>query len=158
MPVTIKGSGQTIVQIVKASNSTSFSNSTNSVPTDIVTASITPTSASNTILAIAQVPNRVTDSNSTGNHEAVGQSILYRNSTVIDVAQYLTYVGSESRQQWLDTKGGHYIIDAPATTSSVTYKVAICTNNTAYIMYVPQGSFGGVLGVTSLILMEISGS
>lgn len=157
MPITLRGSGQAIVQIVQATTTTTYTNSSASTATDVLSATITPTSASNKIYVMAQLNVRVTDSNSFGNHEAVGQTILYRGSTVIDVCNYLTYIGSEGRQQWLDSRGGHNYIDSPATTSAVTYKTAIFSQGTGYIMYTLAPTFGGGTGITTLTLMEISG-
>lgn len=157
MAITLKGSGQAIVQIVQTTTTTTFSNSSNTTPTDVISLSITPTSASNKIYVIQQMTVRVTDANSVGNHEAVGRSILYRDSTIIDICQYLTYVSSESRQQWLDVRGGHNFIDSPATTNAVTYKASIFSTNTAYVMYTLAPTFSTGTGITTLTLMEISG-
>lgn len=156
MPITLRGSGQVIVQIVQATTTTSFSNSSNDVPTDILSASITPTSSSNRIYICARIPIRISDANATGNHEAQGQTILYRNTTVIDNEFYGMYVQNETRPQNISVYAGHNFIDSPATTSSITYKIAINSTGTGYVISCPLGTFAGNTASIGLILMEIS--
>lgn len=145
-----------VLQVIQVTNTTSYTNSSNTTPTDIISSTITPSSTSSRIYVVAQMSTRVQDANAAGNHEAIGQSILYRGSSVIDVCNYETYVSSEGRAQWLTVRGGHNFIDSPSTTNAVTYKVAIFSQGTGYAMYVPIGSNSGVTAQTGLILMEIA--
>lgn len=157
MPITFNGSGQVIVQIVTAITRTAVTNSANNTITDVLSASITPTSSSNRIYISSSFPFSVDDVND-GFHEAAGSAILYRGTTVLTSANFLTYVASESRSQNLRGSGNFDYIDSPATTSAVTYKISISSGIPEYTITVPTGAWAGTNASCNLTLMEISGT
>jgi hypothetical protein len=132
MAVTIRGSGQIVVQVVAAQITTATTVSIASAGTfyDIsgFTATITPVSASNKILVLCNI---VCGQNTTGGNRNYIR--LLRNSTAISIGdaagtRYLAtaelYVNdsngiTNSNVQWLDS---------PATTSAVTYKFQTTSN------------------------------
>lgn len=131
MAVTIKGSGQLIVQIVQVVKTDTFSTSSTSlVDVTGLSVSITPTSASNKILVISHL---------SGGGSNLQFSQLVRNSTNI-------YLGDNSSNRVGTTAGvlgdggersnaaTAVFLDSPATTSAVTYKMQIRTQTgTAYV-------------------------
>ena len=110
----------TIVQVVQAVNSTTFTTTSTTYVDDGLTASITPTSSSNKILVITnqqyQWLRDVVDN-------GIGIRLL-RDSTTI----WEPPVGVGPYYNYIDNSGEHnnysniIYLDSPATTSSVTYK------------------------------------
>jgi hypothetical protein len=160
MAVTINGSGQVPVQVISTTKTDTFTSSSD-VWTDItgLSVSITPTSASNRILIIA---------NYTGNNQSgYSWGRLVRGSTAICIAD-----AAGSRQQ--ATTSNFYqpnvdrslnssvcFLDSPATTSATTYKIQII-NQTGYTTYINRTN--GDSDVTAygrftsqITVMEISG-
>lgn len=137
MAVTIRGSGQVVVQIQSVYKSDTFSTSVVS-PTwaDItgLSVSITPTNSSNKILIIASF--QMQTSSATGSAFAR----LMRNSTAIsigDTAGSRTSASAASNFAQVYNSAGNSItfLDSPATTSAVTYKLQMNNGNvtTAYL-------------------------
>lgn len=151
MPVSIRGSGQVPVQVVSATNTTLATTSSTSFVTTGLTASITPSSASNKILAIYH---------GNGNQTATaGNAIvitLYRNSTNVvspngTSPYWLDYMQNNAGIQ-VSPMSFTYL-DSPATTSSVTYTVFFASYNTAGTV-----RHNTVPGTDTLTLLEISGT
>jgi len=116
----------TIVQVVQASSSTQVTNATTSYVDSGISASIAPTSSSNKIFVNLTVQVRIARSND----QAGGGLKVLRDSTEIYTPIANTTgpfhpfidVGTGS-QATLYATMPIFIVDSPATTSSVTYKV-----------------------------------
>ena len=163
MAVTIRGSGQIIVQMVSATVTSSFTTtSTSFVDITGLTATITPTNSANKILVVWN-----TCGASTSGSAGTGAFLnLLRGSTQI-------YIGDTSgsalrNSGCLTTRGGqdqNYInnagtyLDSPATTSATTYKFQILSSNgnTVYVNRSENtsNSFAGTTPST-LTLMEVA--
>lgn len=143
-----------VLQVVQAVTTTPVTSNSSTI-VDIVSASITPSSASSKVLAISAFGFLIDDANDSF-HEANGIAYLYRNSTVINGQNYLVSTSGETRSQALRGHGGFSLLDSPATTSSITYKVSMASGDGAYSMTMPYGTFSGVASSCSLILMEIA--
>ena len=128
MAITLKGSGQTIVQVVQAVKTDVFS-ATTSTATDItgMSASITPSSASNKILVSVNMTYGT-------DNDGYPRITLLRNGTGI-------YIGDASgtcsrvsipmnnvvQSSVMLTTAQMLYLDSPATTSAVTYKLQVAT-------------------------------
>jgi hypothetical protein len=138
--------GAKIVQVVTATTTTETGNSTNVYADTTLTASITPTSASNTILVIAShngVGRTATSSASNVNIK------LFRGATEIGKSLYIGETNTAIRQYigtTVITK-----MDSPATTSSTTYKTQFMNDGNAAAAYVQLGS-----STSTIVLMEVA--
>lgn len=147
MSVTISGSGQIIKQVVQGTLTTQLSTSSSSYVTTGLSASITPTNASNKILII--VMGDV--------YNSAGQSVyttVYRGATELS--------GNGLGRGFVQSYGGAASIwtplsisylDSPATTSATTYTVYTkCAGGTT-----AWGNDNGGSGTNgTIILMEVA--
>jgi hypothetical protein len=149
-----------VLQVVSATK-TDTTSTTSNVFSDVLTASITPTSASNKILIISSTNIGLSDAG------LRAMTRLVRDSTAIFIGDT---AGSRARASW---QGGsfslastesvnHTFLDSPNTTSAITYKLQFRSeiNNASYSVYVnttftdaDADTFGR--GATSITLMEI---
>lgn len=161
MAITLKGSGQAIVQIVQAVKTDTFTmSSTTFADITGLSVTITPTSASNRILVLANV-------NHVGTTLTSASGIrLVRGSTVIGVGDAagsrVQTSGGESYGNYGVTLTGDAImyLDSPATTSATTYKIQIqAYASTAYVNRsgTDTDSNAYFRGMSSITVMEISG-
>jgi hypothetical protein len=166
MPVTIRGSGQVPVQVIQTIKTDTFT-TTSSSYTDItgLSVNITPTSASNRILVIATLSYG-------GGTNAYGYAQILRNGTPIALGN------SDSSNRTENTfplnientasgdaklmNAGMTVLDSPATTSAITYKIQALSANAGVLVGINRSggnsdnAFSG-LGVSSITVMEISG-
>jgi hypothetical protein len=146
-----------VLQVVQATNTAAVTTTTN---TTVVSANITPTSASSVILILANVGFEV--SGDTGH--AYGN--IQRNSSNIFVG---SAAGSRPRATWAQNNSGGNgtvafsmaYIDSPATTSSTTYGINVSSSNgtTVFINRSVRDTDGTAFDgrtVSSIILMEIA--
>ena len=138
-----------VLQVVNATSSTEYSTSSATFVATGFTASITPSSSSSKILLTARVPVRSNNSQS-----PYGSVSWYRGGSALITTN--TYEGgattSAGNQQDIRLVVPQFILDSPATTSSVTYSLYFVCNSGAGSMYVnPNSAF-----TTSIILMEIA--
>lgn len=120
------GKAGTIVQVVQETSTTTVTNTSTSYVDSGISASITPTSSSNKIYVNITAQVRVARQNDT----AGGGLKVFRDSTEIFTPntnatgpfQFFVDVGGGTNAT-LYTSGVIAILDSPATTSSVTYKV-----------------------------------
>ena len=161
MSVTINGSGQLPVQVQSVVKTDTFTMASTTF-TDItgLSVSITPTSASNKILIIANVNHVGTTSTSASGIR------LMRDSTPIGIGDA---AGSRPRTSGGESYGNYGVtltgdaimfLDSPATTSATTYKIQIQTySSTAYVnrSQVDSDNNAYFRGMSSITVMEISG-
>jgi hypothetical protein len=123
MSVSLYGSGQTVVQVIQTTLTSTFS-STSSTYVDVtgLAATITPLSTSNKILVRVDM---------SGSAASLSVFQLVRNSTAIalgdasgshtqSTTSCLQYSGTNGDRGFY---GGFQWLDSPATTSAITYKV-----------------------------------
>jgi hypothetical protein len=145
MAVTINGSGQVPVQVIKNGTTGSLSStSTSFVDVTNFTVTITPTSASNRILIMTSSELGYTLVTATNVN---AQQQLLRGATVISGPIDVT---AESASGGLQAQGciSFLVLDSPATTSATTYKVQ---------QRVTSASSTGVTSIGHIVVMEISG-
>ena len=169
MAITLKGSGQVIVQIIQAVKTDTFATTAGAVWADVsgMSVSITPTSSSNKILIMVDMKGSGTAAASTI------RSRLLRDSTPIYIGDAASsrpqgmgqfYVGGATTENifYLAQLGGTFV-DSPATTSAVTYKVQIGGDSSSTTIYVnrTQGdrdtTYFDARVAASITVMEISG-
>jgi len=166
MAVTIKGSGQVIVQIVSVTKTDTFTTTAQNVWTDItgLSATITPTNTSNKILVNYYVSYSQSDTNNRG----AGFRIT-RNGTATGVANA---AGSRIQQGSFAVSaianegcavGTQTFIDTPSSTSALTYQVQLfnsyaftsCVNRSGRFQDTNESSQG--VWTSAITVMEISG-
>ena len=143
MAVTINGSGQIIVQLITATTATPLTTTSTSYVDLGLSATITPTSASNRILVFV-----VVQSNTEGNANGHGTQIV-RDATNIFTSGNTT----DTFRNAVSTRfrAVYYYLDSPSTTSATTYKIQVANQNGNTMVY-QNGD-----NQSQLILMEISG-
>ncbi len=136
----------TVLQVVYGTTSTEVTTSSSSYVDTGLTASITPSSASNKILVLANIAGIFRDTTS-GSFMAFQ---LVRGSTGIGQFQYtLGYINASN---FIGTTGSTSILDSPSSTSSTTYKVQFSKQNGGSVN-VQRDS----LALSTIVLMEIKG-
>lgn len=137
----------TVIQVVSAGTTTGVTVS-NQTETDTgVTATITPTSASNKILVLVTMMGVF---KSSGNADNRVHLLLKRGTTTINNVGAVFATGTA-----LNQRGGISIskLDSPATTSATTYKVTFYNDENAAEVSVQRDSNSGESTIT---LMEIA--
>ena len=136
-----------VVQVVNATYSTQFAQSGATYADTGITASITPSSTSNKILILARIPVRH------GVGYNYGSQRWVRNSSVVISEPSQHYeTGLAFTSTDLRLVNSYMILDAPASTSSVTYKTqSVCFTATNTYYTCPDSM------TASIILMEIKG-
>ena len=145
VPTWAAPSGGKILQIVHSSTTTETTSSSSTYADTTLTATITPTSASSTILVMASHNGVYKDSSFADN--AI-QFQLLRASTQIAFTALTAYTGTAV----LNAPGSHVIIkqDSPATTSATTYKTQFRNFNNTVTIFVQGGN-----SFSSMTLLEI---
>jgi hypothetical protein len=134
-----------VLQVVTATYATQASTSSTTFADSGLTASITPSSASNKILIIA--------SNGIGTNNAAGvcHVTIDRGSTNIGNGTN-GMLASYSPAGAVYSNGSISILDSPNTTSSTTYKYQFRIGDASYVAY---AQFSGVMA--SITALEIQG-
>jgi len=149
-----------ILQVVSTAKNDTFTTSSSTFA-DItgLSVSITPSSASSKILVLASVST----SNSSA---AVAQHKLLRDSTAISIGDA---AGSRARISSFgysasntETSQSINFLDSPATTSSITYKIQICSNVNTNAVHVNRtipdaDAIGSGRTSSSITVMEVAG-
>jgi heptaprenylglyceryl phosphate synthase len=162
MSVTINGSGQLPVQVISTTKTdvTTISGSATYLDITGLSATITPTNASNKVLVMVTITYG-------GGGNSYGVARLMRNSTAICLG------GSSGSRKLVSTTMGSIdasrpaftaitFVDSPATTSATTYSVQALSNtgNTIKINTSNEDEDNAVTGLratSTITVMEISG-
>lgn len=134
-----------ILQVVHATDNTVTSNSTTTYADSNLTASITPSSASNKILIFVTTALEKTNGNA---DNGVKYRLVRDSSTTIWELRYILQTGTAIKNIGTLAFGW---LDSPATTSSVTYKTQLANEVAASTI---QDNPGAVTA-SSIILMEV---
>jgi hypothetical protein len=133
-----------IKQIVAATTTTEVFNSTNTYTDTTLTATITPTSASNKIIVMYQ---QGSVRKSAGNTQTQLQIRLLRGAT--QIGYHISLYTNSALELRVPGPGG-IIFDAPATTSATTYKTQFNNSQNVDGVAVQMGNSTG-----SIILIEV---
>lgn len=135
-----------ILQIVQGTTGTSTSNSTSTYADTTLTATITPSSASNKILIFASHAGI----RRTLNTNAMDMRLVRGATEILEFVNYAGSIGSTAENYgW--TASLNYL-DSPATTSATTYKTQFRSSTNQAATAVQSNG-----GTSVIILMEISG-
>jgi hypothetical protein len=146
MSVTINGSGQLIVQVVQANYSTVVSTTGSSYTATGLTATITPTSASNKILVLVN-QNAYVVSRADG---SIKLQLLRNGSNIALLVGNAGYTGNGTFANYGATSSIGFL-DSPATTSAVTYSTQYGGNGSGTVSFQADSS------TSTITLLEISG-
>jgi hypothetical protein len=136
-----------VVQIVTATYATEVTNSTTTFADTGLTATITPTSASNKVLVFVS-QNGVAKTNSNAN-SAVGVKLLRAGTDILTFANQAGYTASTVANN-VGTVGCEYL-DSPATTSATIYKTQFKQNIGASAAVVQEYNIS-----STIVLMEVT--
>jgi hypothetical protein len=140
---TLQRAGNVLQVMTTSSISASSTVSTSYIALSGATLTITPSNTANKILVLW--------SSTSSNSLVAGANVNYRHAIFRDTTNlYSTLIGVDSGSGGLQIKSPimFSIVDAPSTTSAVTYNIQHHTSNAS-----STGTFGG----GSLTLMEIAG-
>jgi hypothetical protein len=141
MAVTIRGSGQVIVQVVSATYSTQVTTTSSTLADTGLTATITPTNSANKILVL--VSQNIYSASS-----SAGQIAINRAGTdVINFADGTPYGPGQSSLVYLDS---------PATTSATIYKTRFARLTGAGTIYAQLLDASVGQGYSTITLMEVA--
>ncbi len=151
MSVSLYGNGQTVIQVVNATYSTSTTTTSTSYVTTGLTAAITPQNTNSKIL-VSIIANGVRTNNTTYN-VYLG---VFRNSS--QQGGDFTWFGGSSNGPTDGRVGSQcfQLLDSPATTSSTTYSLYFKSESGSSTSYICNQNTQIV--PSYITLMEISGS
>jgi hypothetical protein len=153
LPSNVIGAGA-VLQILSTTKTDTFSTtSTSFVDVTGLTVSITPTSSSSKILIFATVPVGHASSR-------VARVNLVRNSTTINQPTP-SQTFSATKNGYIQTgdtssSADFHFLDSPATTSSTTYKIQVCTNSGDFALYVGNRTNQDMNSPSTITVMEIA--
>jgi hypothetical protein len=136
-----------VVQIVTSTYSTETTNSTTTFADTGLTATITPTSASNQILAFVSQNGVSRTASASGS--AVGVKLLRGATTIVTFSNQAGYTGTAVASN-VGTVGGEYL-DSPATTSATIYKTQFKNATAASAAVVQEYNI-----TSTIVLMEVT--
>jgi hypothetical protein len=150
-----------VLQVVSTNKVDTFSTSSTSY-TDVtgLSASITPSSASNKVLVFISVQYSL-NGDSGALQVTRGGTAIGGGTAVSSRPSALAQANGENNSNWNDATvcAAKYILDSPSSTSSLTYQVQIYTvGGTRYINRTngDSDSTGGARTSSQIILMEIA--
>jgi hypothetical protein len=138
-----------VLQVVQTTYSTTVSTSSSSSTDTGLNASITPTSASNKILIMCAPTFRASSLSSTD--DAFVYGVLWRGAIDSGTSLINGFAMVGCRNSDFRSVPNMTYLDSPATTSSVTYRLSMNSQN-ANTVYINSGTTPSVM-----ILMEIKG-
>ena len=135
-----------VVQVVVSAAASAFTTSTSLVDVTNASVAITPASSSNKIFVIASIDGFQAGVTSVNQ---LYQQNLYRTISGSDTVLSTRFLSSQSGSGGLQIYGGiaHAILDAPSTTSEITYKLQHKVSN--------SGGSAGVNSSSYIIAMEV---
>ena len=147
------GVGGKVIQVQYGTLTSTFSTSSSTYTDTGLSVTITPTSASNKILVIANHPSIGTENNQSSIYCATNARLL-RNGSTIQVGTFgVRNMATSTNKSWY-TSLNFSILDNPATTSALTYK----TQTLADAPIVSTGTyfFASASQINTITAMEIA--
>jgi hypothetical protein len=140
------GGGGKVLQVVSATSSTATSTTSTTFVDTALTANITPTSATSKVLILLTIPETFKNG---GSSLTTIQMNISRNGTQVNrFSSFGNYTGVSS-DLFITTSASY--LDSPATTSSTTYRLRVCSTVSGQ----PVGVINDANSQASIILMEI---
>ena len=141
--------GGKVVQIVSATYATTFTSSSSTFADTGLTATITPTSASNNILVFVNQNGCGKAANNTG----INLRLLRDSTNIIDFGRLDGDDGGSNTNRIGSISTAY--LDSPATTSATTYKTQAASNGNNSVIILQESS-GGVFATSTILLMEVT--
>jgi hypothetical protein len=141
--------GGKVVQIVSATYATTFTSSSSTFADTGLTATITPTSASNNILVFVNQNGCGKAANNTG----INLRLLRGGTNIIDFGRLDADDGGSNTNRIGSISTAY--LDSPATTSATTYKTQAASNGNNSVIILQESS-GGVFATSTILLMEVT--
>jgi hypothetical protein len=139
-----------VLQVVNVTYSTEVSSSSNVFADTGLTASITPSSASNKILVFANINGVSKSTNNTG----ISLKLVRGATNIHNIESVAAYTNSIATNAVGSVSTSY--LDSPSTTSSTTYKITFNSFNNSGTATINGNSVSGGT-VSTMLLMEIAG-
>ena len=146
--VTMTGMGK-VLQVVNATYSTNVTSSSSTFADSGLTASITPSSASNKVLVFANINGIYKTTNNTG----ISLKLVRGATNIHNIESVGAYTNDTSASAVGSVSTSY--LDSPSTTSSTTYKITFNSFNNNGTVNINANSVSGGT-VSTMTLMEIS--
>ena len=139
-----------VLQVVNATYSTNVTSSSNTFADSGLTASITPSSASNKVLVFANINGIYKNANNTG----ISLRLLRGGTNIHNIESIASFTNDTSASA-VGSASTSYL-DSPSTTSSTIYKIQFNSFNNLGTVNINANSVSGGT-VSTMTLMEIAG-
>ena len=153
------GVGGKVLQVVSSVLSSQTTISLNNTEGDIgLSATITPSSASNKILILYKLGYSNASSDTFVGHLVRGATKIFQGDNGTGRESTISFQTANMNNFWSFEAGGSFL-DSPSTTSSTTYKITVACggNQTMYFNRTARGDAGDPITASSITLMEIKG-
>jgi hypothetical protein len=156
----IGASAGQVIQVVSTTVSGTITLSLNNASADItgLSATITPSSASNKILILYKINYSNASGDSFVGNIVRGATNLFQGTAGTGLQGTISFHTANMNNYWSLEAGGSFL-DSPNTTSATTYKIQAETNNnlTMYFNRTQRGGSDDPIVSSSITLMEIKG-
>ena len=159
MAVTINGSGQIITQVVQAVTTSQQSTTSRSmIDVTGLSASITPSSASNKILVLVDLKGGAGVQGYIGTQLLRGATVIYNGGGTYPYLSFTYTTSGDAEGIYSVYQLGGTYLDSPGTTSSVTYKLQYqaSVQGTAYINRSQTQDAAAGSTASSITLLEVA--
>jgi hypothetical protein len=153
------GVGGKVLQVVSSVLSSQTTISLNNAEGDIgLSATITPSSASNKILILYKLGYSNASGDTFVGHLVRGSTKIFQGDNGTGREGSISFQTANMNNYWSFEAGGSFL-DSPSTTSSTTYKITVACggNQTMYFNRTARGDAGDPAVSSSITLMEIAG-
>jgi len=153
------GVGGKVLQVVSSVLSSQVTISVNNAEADLgLSATITPSSASNKILILYKINYSNASSDTFVGYIVRGATKLFEGDTGTGKESTISFQTANMNNYWSFEAGGSFL-DSPNTTSATTYKIVVFahSNQTMYFNRTARGDGNDPITTSSITLMEIAG-
>jgi len=151
------GVGGKVLQVVSTTKVDVFS-STSTSYTDItgLSASVTPSNSSNKILVFCNASTSVSGDNN-AHLQLLRESTVIANGTDGTIGAFAAINGNSTGFRYSTAQQSISFLDTPSTTSAITYKIQIKSDDVGITTYINRRGLNTYLsGSSSITLMEVS--
>ena len=143
-----------VLQVVQATTSTIATSSSVTYADTGLTCTITPSSASSTVLVL--VSQAGCSKSAASGFNALGLRLMRGATDIHSFSQFAGYNGNAAAEYLMIGNQNTVYLDSPATTSATTYKTQFRNPNGNIASVAVQDNIGGVTNQSTITLVEIS--
>lgn len=146
-----------VLQVVSSVLSSQTTIALNNAETDLgLSASITPSSASNKILILYKINYSNASGDTFVGHLVRGSTKIFQGDNGTGRESTISFQTANMNNFWSFEAAGSFL-DSPSTTSATTYKITVAngSNLTMYFNRTARGDAGDPITASSITLMEI---